>query len=235
MQCVILAGGLGTRMLPRTSSVPKCLLPVGGRPFADWQLSWLESEGIQRVVYCIGHLGHLVKGYVRDGSAWKLDVTYVDEGEQLLGTAGALRLGLDQGVLEEEFFVLYGDSHLSVNLASVEEAHKSSVCPVLMTVFRNVGNWEASNVIFDGHAVCRYQKNCPEPPVDMIYVDYGLLAFERQVIEHMVPAGVTSDLAPILERLSVEGRVAGYEAQERFYEIGSLEGLRSLEEHLDHR
>src|ERR1700691_2559314 len=132
LQCVILAGGLGTRMKPYTSTVPKCLLPIVGRPFADWQLAWLASEGVDRVVYCIGHLGHLVREYVGNGSAWGLKASFVDEGTELLGTAGALRLAADRAVLDESFFVLYGDSYLSVNLTSVEEAFRSSERPALM-------------------------------------------------------------------------------------------------------
>jgi NDP-sugar pyrophosphorylase family protein len=222
-------------MKPHTSTVPKCLLPVAGRPFADWQLTWLASQGIKRVVYCIGHLGQLVRDYVGDGSSWDLDATFVDEGDRLLGTAGALRLALDADILDESVFVLYGDSYLSVDLSSVEEVFKSSSCPALMTVFRNAGHWEESNVIFEGGRVRKYQKHCPNPLPEMLYVDYGLSALHRTMIRDMVNLGETVDLATLFEKLSHEGRLAGYEANHRFYEIGSPEGLRSLEEHLNDR
>jgi NDP-sugar pyrophosphorylase family protein len=221
-------------MEPYTSTVPKCLLPIVGRPFADWQLAWLASEGVDRVVYCIGHLGHLVREYVGNGSAWGLKASFVDEGTELLGTAGALRLAADRAVLDESFFVLYGDSYLSVNLTSVEEAFRSSERPALMTVFRNAGAWEQSNVIFDGGMVRRYQKQSTDLLPEMVYVDYGLSVFDVGVIHEMVTPRVPVDLAVIFERLSVEGHLAGYEASERFYEIGSAEGLRSLEEYLAH-
>src|SRR6185437_12319465 len=91
MQCVILAGGLGTRMWPEAQTVPKTLLPVHDRPFASWQLDWLSSAGIDSIVYCIGYHGGLVRDFVADGSAWGLSrVAYVDEGADLRGTAGAL-------------------------------------------------------------------------------------------------------------------------------------------------
>jgi NDP-sugar pyrophosphorylase family protein len=70
MQCVILAGGIGSRMWPETRSTPKTLLPVRGRPFAAWQLDWLARSGIESVVYCIGYLGGDVRDYVGDGSRW---------------------------------------------------------------------------------------------------------------------------------------------------------------------
>lgn len=217
-------------MRPHTSTVPKCLLPVCGRPFADWQLEWLAAEGVEHVVFSIGHLGHEIRSHVGDGSRWSLHVEYVDEGEELLGTGGALGLAAKRDVLDEQFFVIYGDSYLSVHLDSVEETFRSSGCPALMTVFHNSGHWEESNVVFSDGCVRRYEKHSPNPPVDMVYVDYGVLAFQRETVATFSDPPV--DLAPILEELSLTGRLAGYEATDRFYEIGSPTGLRALESHL---
>ena len=72
MQCVILAGGLATRMRPRTERIPKVLLEVAGRPFADVQLSWLAAQGVTDVVYCVGYLGDQVKAFVGNGERWGL-------------------------------------------------------------------------------------------------------------------------------------------------------------------
>src|SRR5690242_18183523 len=119
MQCVILAGGVGSRMWPETRTVPKTLLPINGRPFADLQLRWLADAGIRSVVYCIGYLGDDVRAYAGDGSRWGLNLSYVDEGMELRGTAGALRMAYDQGQLAEDFLVLYGDSWLRVDPADV--------------------------------------------------------------------------------------------------------------------
>src|SRR5882724_3079057 len=119
MQCVILAGGLGTRMQPLTRRLPKTLLPVLGRPFAEYQLGWLADQGVRNVVYCIGFLGDQVRAFVGDGRRWRLRVDYVDEGSLLMGTGGALRLASDAGVLEPGFLVLYGDSYLPIEMAAV--------------------------------------------------------------------------------------------------------------------
>ncbi|HZY86253.1 MAG TPA: sugar phosphate nucleotidyltransferase, partial [Gemmataceae bacterium] len=80
MQCVILAGGLGTRMRPHTEKAPKTLLPVGDVPFAHFQLNWLARHGVTEVVYCIGHLGEQVRDFVGDGSRWGLVADYVEDG-----------------------------------------------------------------------------------------------------------------------------------------------------------
>src|SRR5437867_11009090 len=132
LPCVVLAGGLGTRMLPVTDLIPKALIPVLGRPFAERQLEWLASEGVVDVIYSIGHLGHAVRAALGDGSRFKVRLTYVDEGEDLRGTGGALRLAFDSGALPQAFFVLNGDSYLSVTFADVEAAWHRCNCRVLM-------------------------------------------------------------------------------------------------------
>ncbi len=229
MQCVILAGGIGSRMWPETKSVAKTLLPVHGKPFAAWQLSWLASSGIDSVVYSIGYLGEDVRAYVGDGSTWGLSVVYVDEGEYLRGTAGALRLALDSDVLEEDFLVLYGDSWLQVDPAAVLRSLRGCSEPALMTVHRNEGQWDTSNVIFDGHRVVRYDKGLSERPPEMRWIDYGLTALRRSVLAERVPPDTVFDLAPVLSALAAEGQLAGFEVPDRFYEIGSPQGRADLE------
>src|SRR6187399_822153 len=149
MQCVILAGGLGTRMRPRTETVPKSLLEVAGRPFIDHQLAWLAAHGTREVVLSVGHLGEMIEAHVGDGSRFGVSVRYVSEGSALRGTAGALRLALDQGVLDEEFLLTYGDAYLPVDFAAVAAAFQHSGKEALMTVFENEGRWDTSNVVFD--------------------------------------------------------------------------------------
>jgi NDP-sugar pyrophosphorylase family protein len=231
MQCVLLAGGLGTRMLPATESVPKVLLPVAGEPFAARQLELLRTGGVTDVVYSIGYLGDLVRDFVGDGHRFGLRVTYVDEGERQLGTAGALRLAADEGVLEPEFLVMYGDSYLPIDLRPVHAAFRATPEPALMTVFHNAGRWVPSNVVFDGHLVLRYDKHRPTP--DMEFVDYGVSVLTPDVLER-VPRGASADLADVFRDLGDERRLAGLEVTERFYEIGSPDGLREVETLLMH-
>jgi NDP-sugar pyrophosphorylase family protein len=229
MQCVILAGGLGTRMWPETKAIPKTLLPIAGTPFATWQLSWLARSGIDSVVYCVGHLGHLIRDHVGDGACWGLSVRYVDEGDHLLGTAGALRLAYDERALAEDFLVLYGDSWLQVDPARVLRAARERREPALMTVFRNDGRWDGSNVVLEDTRVARYAKGLDKPPPAMRWIDYGLLAFRRGVIAERVPPNVPEDLAPLCGELAGDGLLAGFEVSRRFYEIGSVAGRNELE------
>lgn len=232
MQCVILAGGLGTRMQPVTTKYPKTLIEVCGRPFAHWQLDFLASQGITRVLYCLGHLGGQVRDYVEDGSRWGVEVDYVDEGDHLAGTAGALRRALDSGALETTFFVLYGDSYVQLPLRAVQDSFQHRSEPALMAVFRNEGLWDRSNVVYDGARVTLYDKHADPMPETMVYIDYGVSVLGAHLVEELVPGGLPFDLAPVYTSLSTSGRLAGFEATSRFYEIGSPGGLDELEAHL---
>jgi MurNAc alpha-1-phosphate uridylyltransferase len=226
MQCVILAGGLGTRMRPLTDTCPKTLLPVRGRPFAYHQLHWLAAQGITEVVYSIGHQGDLIRRYW-DQEPWPVSrIRYVDEGQRLRGTAGALRLAREQVVLDERFFVIYGDSFLPVEFGPIWRAFQASGQPALMTVLRNQGRWDRSNVIYLPGRVVLYDKAAAP---GMQYIDYGLSCFRRDVFDDPGP----SDLAVLFRELSVSGHLAGFEVHQRFYEIGSPAGLRDFEQYLE--
>ncbi len=232
-QCVVLAGGLGTRMRPFTETLAKSMLPAAGKPFVHYQLNWLAAEGVTDVVYSIGYRGGTIRDYVGDGSRWGIHAVFVDEGDRLLGTAGALRLAFDQGVLDPTFAVLYGDSYLRVSLPAMWDSFLESGHPALMTVLRNEGRWDRSNVIYRDGQVMLYDKNAVEPrPQSMQYIDYGISILRRALIEQQVPPGERSDLAPLLNRLSSEGRLSGFEAIERFYEIGSPQGLQDFEHYI---
>lgn len=225
MQCVILAGGLGTRMRPLTEACPKTLLPAAGRPFAWHQLHWLAAQGIDEVVYSIGHYGGMIRDYWAAEPSPIRSIRYVDEGDQLRGTAGALRLARKEGALAENFFVIYGDSFLPVQFAPIWRAFHESGQPALMTVLRNEGRWDRSNVIYQPGWVMLYDKAAVP---GMQYIDYGLSCFRRDTLDEVTH----SDLAALFHQLSLHGRLAGYEVHERFYEIGSPAGLRDFEQYL---
>ena len=227
MQCVILAGGRGTRLWPLTRTIPKALVPINGRPFADYQLAWLARQSLADVVYSVGFLGEQIERHVGDGSAFGLEVRYVREGDNLMGTAGALRLALDAGLLADAFFVLYGDSFLPIAFSPVEAAYRSSGRPALMTVLRNQDKWDRSNVIFTPPMITLYDKHCTDEATRarMAFIDYGLSVISRDVIAERIRAGARSDLADLFRHLSLAGKLAGFEVSERFYEVGSTEGI----------
>ena len=223
----ILAGGLATRLRPVTESVPKSLLQVNGEPFAVHQLRLLQSKGIRRVVLCVGHLGEQVQRAIGDGSALGLQVDYSFDGPALLGTAGAIRKALPK--LGGSFFVMYGDSYLPCDYAVIARNFESAGVLGMMTVFRNEGKWDTSNVEFEAGKILAYSKTNRIPR--MRYIDYGLGVFRAEAFENL-PVHKACDLAEVYKDLLQRKRLAAFEVHERFYEIGSPAGLRETAEFL---
>src|SRR5687767_5305656 len=139
----ILAGGLATRLHPLTESIPKALVKIHGEPFLAHQLRLLRNRGIDRVTMCTGFLGEMIEEYLGNGERFGIRVSYSHDGPVLLGTGGAIRRALP--LLDEKFFVLYGDSYLPCDYAAVQNAFLDSARPGLMTVYRNQGQWDSSN------------------------------------------------------------------------------------------
>ncbi|WP_437339051.1 nucleotidyltransferase family protein [Sorangium sp. So ce394] len=227
-QAVILAGGLGTRMRPRTERTPKFLLPVAGRPFGAWLLDRLAAAGFGEVVLCVGHLGEAVRAAMGERFAG-LPLRYADDGPELLGTAGALRRALPH--LAPVFLMTYGDSYLPFDyLAPLRDLGAHPGALGTMAVYRNEGRLDASNTAVSGDLVARYEKRRagapPDPALD--HIDYGATALRREVVEAL-PADTPLGFDAVQRDLAARGRLRALPVAARFYEIGSERGLRDLE------
>jgi NDP-sugar pyrophosphorylase family protein len=220
----ILAGGLATRLRPITEKIPKSLVSVAGKPFLAHQLELLHARGIRRAVVCVGHLGEMIQRDFGDGSAFGVRLDYSFDGPRLLGTGGAIKRALP--LLGNEFFVLYGDSYLPVAYLPIAEYFRLSGKLGCMTVYRNEGRFDTSNVEFHNGNIVVYDKKNRSP--QMQYIDYGLSLFKTPVF---IPYALDQpfDLAEVMGKLVREKQLAGYEVPERFYEMGSPAGLAELE------
>ena len=214
-------------MHPITKTIPKALVPVAGRPFIQWQLEYLRDQGVSRVVLCTGYRSNQIEKTVGNGSQLGIVVDYSHDGTTLLGTGGALGKALP--LLGPKFFVLYGDSFLPVNFSRVEQAYNDSDRPGLMTVYRNEGELDTNNADFKDGLVLEYNK--AKPRQDMVYIDYGLGVLSKSVVEKFYQEKIF-DLGTIYEALANTQQLAGFEVFERFYEIGSPDGLAQTEEFL---
>jgi NDP-sugar pyrophosphorylase family protein len=220
----ILAGGLATRLRPITEKIPKSLVPVAGKPFLVHQLELLRSRGIRHAVLCIGYLGEMIQRDFGDGAAYGVKLDYSFDGPKLLGTGGAIKRALP--MLGQEFFVLYGDSYLPIEYRPIAEFFRRSGRLGLMTVYRNEGRYDTSNVVFADGEIKVYDKKIRLP--EMRHIDYGLSLFKASVFDSY-SAEKPFDLAEVMGKLVREKQLAGYEVRERFYEMGSPAGLNELE------
>jgi len=221
----ILAGGLATRLRPVTEKIPKAMLEVAGRPFIEWQLDLFQSQGFCDFVICSGYLGEQIEAFLGNGAARGISIRYSPDGDKLLGTAGTLRKAA--GLLSDPCLVIYGDSYLEIDYRAALQAFQYAGDPALMTVYQNGDRWDSSNVEFSAGRIRRYDKKLRTSA--MKFIDYGLSVIAKSVLDS-VPAGEVTDLADVFSRLAAEGKLAGFQAGRRFYEIGSQAGWAELDQ-----
>jgi NDP-sugar pyrophosphorylase family protein len=221
----LLAGGLGRRLGETVRDAPKPLLNVAGEPFLIHQLRLLALHGAVRVVLCVGYLGELIEERI-GSSQFGIDITYSYDGPSPIGTLGAVRKAAT--LLDERFLVLYGDTYLRLDYRAVVAAWEASGLPALMTVLRNEGQWDVSNVCFDGTRVTKYDKRAPVP--EMRWIDFGLGGLQADALELL--ADTADDLADLYHDLAERGELFGFAATERFFEIGTPASLAETGEFL---
>jgi NDP-sugar pyrophosphorylase family protein len=218
----ILAGGLGTRLGKRVRDTPKPLLEVAGAPFLLHQLRLLARYGAREVVLCVGYRGEQIQAGI-GAERFGIRVRYSFDAPGLDGTLGAIRRAAP--MLGERFLVLYGDTYLRIDYADVARVWRETGLPAVMTVLRNDGRWDVSNAVYESGRVQSYDKHAPRP--EMRWIDYGLGGLTAGALS--VADENEAELANLYHRLADLGCLCGYEATNRFYEIGTPSGLREAD------
>jgi len=227
MQVVVLAGGLATRLGSLTDRSPKSMVDVEGHPFIAYQLSMLKRLGVSKVLLCVGHMGDQIQRFVGDGSQFGLEVSYSDEGRHLLGTAGALKKA--EPHLQGEFAVVYGDSYFTLPIATIWDKFLASKSPAMMVVLKNKGRYGPSNCEVKSGLVTKYAKGLKTESFE--YIDFGLVCLKRSLLSS-IPGGTPTDMSVIFSSLVGKKKLMAYEVFQRFYEVGSVQGVAEFSEYV---
>jgi len=227
---VLLAGGKATRLRPVTETIPKSLLEVAGKPFIEHQLELIKRNNITQVVICVSYLGGQVREFVGDGSRYGLKIDYSFDGDTLLGTGGTIKNAFK--LLDDKFFVMYGDSYLTADFKIISDYFLKGDKSGLMTVFKNEGKWDKSNIDFRDGKIINYDKSIENK--NMEYIDYGLGILKKRAFEDFKNEKVF-DLEAVYKNLLRKKELLGYEVSERFYEIGSFRGLEETQAFLENK
>jgi NDP-sugar pyrophosphorylase family protein len=223
MQVAILAGGLATRLSPLTQGTPKSMVMIQGKPFLEYQLDFLKKGGVTSIVLCIGYLGEQIENYFGDGRKFGVNIAYSYETGQLLGTAGALKRA--ESLLEATFFTMYGDSYLSLDFGAIMSYFRAQNKLALMTVYKNYDRFDKSNTAIEGGLVKKFSKK--ENAKGMIYIEYGANIFRKEALK-FIPEDLPYSLEELFPKLIRQKELLAYEITERFYQIGSPEGLEEF-------
>ena len=132
MKAVILAGGLGTRLRPYTKSLPKPMLPLGGKPILEYEIEWIRKNGIKEIVLCVSYLRNKIVDYFDDGEKFGVEIEYAVS-KKPLATAGQLKTA--EKFIDSTFVCLYGDSIYNFSLRNMIKEHKKSKANITMSLF----------------------------------------------------------------------------------------------------
>ena len=230
MQIVVLCGGLATRLRPLTEKIAKSMMEIEGKPFLEHQLELLKKNGISDMIFCIGYKGEQIENYFGDGRRFGVKIRYSREKEKLLGTGGALKKA--EKLLDEIFFVMYGDSYLPFNFKKSIDYFNKFYKLGLMVVYKNQNRYEKSNIMVKNNLVKQYNKE--NPTKEMEYIDYGVSIFRKKALE-LLPENTHYDLSQLHLSLIEKDQLLAFESKIRFYETGSFKGLEEFKRYIKNK
>jgi mannose-1-phosphate guanylyltransferase len=218
MQAVVLAGGLGKRLAPLTSEVPKPLLPVGGRPILVRQIEWLRGFGIRDVVLAVGYLKHKIFEALGDGRRLGVRIFYSVE-EEPLGTGGAIK-NAEPFITDDVFVVLNGDVLTNLSLDKLVEALGDADGAIALVPLRSpYGVVEYDK---DGYITHFREK----PLLEGFYINAGVYALRRRVLAELPDRGNIEET--LFPRLAQQRRLKAVVYRDVFWK--SVDSLKDLEE-----
>lgn len=223
-QIVIIAGGLASRLGKISENKPKSLIQFNGIPFILHQIEYIKKQGIKKIHFCLGHFSEQIIEILDSQKNLQVEITYTEDGYKQLGTGGALKKALNY--CEENFFVQYGDTYLPINYSDVSNYFKNRENKKsLMCIYKNDNMHDVSNVEFKKDEIFRYNKK--DLNSKMKYIDYGLMYFNKKDLENYLLEDIF-DFSEVCAKLITDKKMIPYEVNERFYEVGKLEGIAEM-------
>jgi NDP-sugar pyrophosphorylase family protein len=234
MQALILAGGLGTRLRPVVSDKPKPMAAVGDKPFIEYQIEFLKRHEVTNLIFCVGYLHEQIQRYFGDGKKWSVKIDYSIE-EELLGTAGALRLA--QRYIDGTFLVLNGDTYFDADLKALVEFHQrkkaghNGIGTLALTEIQEARNYGSVTVSAD-RQILQFEEKSERAEAAKL-INAGIYVLEPEIL-HFIPAAAKVSLEretfPIVLQ---QGRsLFGYPAKGYFVDIGSPAGYQQFQKHI---
>ena len=213
---VILAGGLGTRLRSVVSDVPKCMAPVGGRPFLAWILQWLRQYDVNRIILSLGYMNQVVTDWIRDEYKGNTPVDWVIE-DTPLGTGGGIKLAMSK-VSTNQAIILNGDTFFDVDLNALSSFSLESRAPLAVALKPMTGFDRYGSVVLsaDNRITAFNEKQyCEKGLINggIYCIDSGSGLFDGK------PDRFSFE-KDILEPMSKDGGIAGYVSYGGFIDIG---------------
>jgi NDP-sugar pyrophosphorylase family protein len=228
MKAVILAGGLGTRLRPVVSDIPKPMAEVLGKPFLAWQIEQLKKFGIVDVIISIGYLGDKIKLYFQDGERLGIHIKYAEE-SQPLGTGGALRNASLYLINEEKFLVVNGDTYLNIDFPDFSRFHEEKDSLITMALAKIERPSKSGFVKIDKE---NRVVDFVEKKKGVGLMNAGYLIFSFEVFNYMPDKNKFSLEHDLYPNIVGTKRVFGYLTSQYFRDIGNPKDYDAVKKEL---
>lgn len=217
---VILCGGLATRLGALTKETPKSMIPIEGKPFLEHQIEILKKQDITDIILCVGHLSEKIREYFDDGQKFGIHIKYSQDGDKPLGPIGALKKA--ENLLDDIFFIMYGDSYLSVDFQNIYTSFLKNEKLAMMAVYKNKDKYDTSNLIVHKNQVVAYGKE--HKTDEMVYIDYGTSILRKKALAS-IPLSTFYSTGTFFSDLVKKQELLAYEVKHRFYHIGTPQAI----------
>ena len=222
MQSVILAGGLGTRLMPYTLFIPKPMLPLGEKPLLEHLLEWNKRHGIDEVIICTSYLGRIIEDYFEGGERFEIPVRYASS-RRPLATAGQLRTAHD--MIKDTFVCMYGDSIYDFDLSRMIQRHKTGGAFITMGLYnyRSTIPYGVIDTDASGNVTAWNEK-----PQSISQVNMGCYVMEPEVFSYM-PPNRPWGMDQVIQSAIKDGRtVLGHLTQGGFTDVGTISAYNTI-------
>jgi D-glycero-alpha-D-manno-heptose 1-phosphate guanylyltransferase len=236
---VVLAGGLGTRLRSAYAAGPKSMAPVGRRPFLDYLLSWLRSEGVKEVILCVGYKRTQIQKYVGKGRKWGLRVKYSIE-KKLLGTGGAVKKA-ERLIPGKMLLVVNGDTFLDIDLKELTQFHRSRRALATLAVVNVEDDHRYGSLRMDGESrITAFLEKGEREASDKLEegtrpINGGVYVFEKKLLRVIRPGRPLSLEKNVFPRLVARKKVYGFLKGTYFMDIGVPDDFRRAQSELPKR
>jgi mannose-1-phosphate guanylyltransferase len=225
MKAFLMAAGLGTRLRPLTNDIPKCLIPVNGKPMLSYWIELMEKHGVTEVLISIHHLADKVVDFIKAYESRSVTFKFFEEVE-LLGSGGSLRENKDFVSKEQDFFIFYADNLTNINLTDLLAFHRLKNQPFTMALNRVENPYRCGIAELDENSIVKSFVEKPKTPASNL-ANAGVYVAKPEVLD-LLPTKKIVDIGyDLLPQLI--GQMAGWETTDYLIDIGTLESLDRAE------
>lgn len=215
MKAVILAGGLGTRLQPYTTFLPKPMLPLGEKPILEHLIEWTQKNGVKSIVLCVSYLRKTIEDYFEDGKRFGVNIEYAISNKPL-ATAGQLKTA--EEFIDDTFVCMYGDSIFDFNLRNMIKHHKQKKSFVTMNLYEYKTHlpYGVIETTKTGKVVAWNEK--PEITAN---VNTGCYVMEPEIME-LIPKNVPYGMDDVIRKAMAKNKlVSSVLSKKGFLDIGN--------------